>query len=360
MVLTRASRKRASGNESSSNKQQGENHRDVIDLIGNDLEEEPTQPKSKRQRKALDDNHAPSKRDSNNHRGRVLQSVNPNDKRIKVSVAANSACATTRNTIKPQQQVARVVSENPPTKHTKVTTLATSACGNNNRSSMDTCLSKKSKGVPIKTPATESSTASDNDVTNNSRHLADGTATCSCHNAHEVIGGNTVSQDGGPDSSSQLLSGNPHHTRSHSHDSAPDDIDACDRDDPQSVSQYVKEIYEYYRVREEETRVRTPLTIATQPNITERMRAILVDWILEVHYKFKLHSHTLYLTVSILDHYLCHSETPVTRRNLQLVGVTSLLVAAKYEELFVPELRDLVYICDGAYVEAEVMMNMNE
>ncbi|GMI23675.1 hypothetical protein TeGR_g821 [Tetraparma gracilis] len=47
--------------------------------------------------------------------------------------------------------------------------------------------------------------------------------------------------------------------------------------------------------------------------------------------------------------------TPVTRPKLQLVGVTALLIASKYEEIYPPELRDLVYICDRAYSKSEIL-----
>ena len=72
----------------------------------------------------------------------------------------------------------------------------------------------------------------------------------------------------------------------------------------------------------------------------------------EVHLKFKLVPETLYLTVNIIDRYLAQAE--VTRPKLQLVGVTALLIASKYEEIYPPELRDLVYICDRAYSKNEV------
>ena len=83
------------------------------------------------------------------------------------------------------------------------------------------------------------------------------------------------------------------------------------------------------------------------------MRSILVDWLVEVHLKFKLVPETLYLTVNIIDRYL--SLTSVTRPKLQLVGVTALLIASKYEEIYPPELRDLVYICDRAYSKSEIL-----
>jgi hypothetical protein len=67
------------------------------------------------------------------------------------------------------------------------------------------------------------------------------------------------------------------------------------------------------------------------------MRAILADWIIEVHHKFELMPETLYLTMYIIDQYL--SLQPVLRKELQLVGVSSMLIACKYEEIWAPEVR---------------------
>ena len=64
-----------------------------------------------------------------------------------------------------------------------------------------------------------------------------------------------------------------------------------------------------------------------QPSLNGMMRAILVDWLVEVHMKFRLMPETLYLSVNIIDRYL--SKVQVERKKLQLVGVTALLVACK-------------------------------
>lgn len=84
------------------------------------------------------------------------------------------------------------------------------------------------------------------------------------------------------------------------------------------------------------------------------MRAILIDWLIEVHMKFKLVPGTLYLTVNLVDRYL--EKRKVTRQNLQSVGVTCLLIASKYEEIYPPGLCDIVYICDNAYTRDEVSL----
>jgi cyclin B len=83
------------------------------------------------------------------------------------------------------------------------------------------------------------------------------------------------------------------------------------------------------------------------------MRAILIDWLIEVHLKFKLQTETLYITVKIIDMYL--EKQLVTKSRLQLVGVTALLIASKYEEIYPPELKDFVFITDRAYSKDDVL-----
>jgi hypothetical protein len=135
------------------------------------------------------------------------------------------------------------------------------------------------------------------------------------------------------------------------------DIDERDADDPLCATSYVQDMYEHFRNKEVHTSVR-PVYLEDQQFINERMRSILVDWLVEVHLKFKLVPETLYLTVNLIDRYL--AKTEVSRPKLQLVGVTALLIASKYEEIYPPELRDLVYICDRAYSKLEVSVAKGE
>jgi cyclin B len=90
-----------------------------------------------------------------------------------------------------------------------------------------------------------------------------------------------------------------------------------------------------------------------QNDINEKMRAILVDWLVDVHAKFKLLAETLYITVNLIDRYL--ERNKVFRKYLQLVGITSLFIACKYEEIYAPDLKDFVYICDNAYTKEEIL-----
>jgi G2/mitotic-specific cyclin-B, other len=83
------------------------------------------------------------------------------------------------------------------------------------------------------------------------------------------------------------------------------------------------------------------------------MRSILIDWLVEVHLKFKLVPESLYLTVNLIDRYLEREQ--VHRSKLQLVGVTAMLIACKYEEIYPPIVKDFVYITDNAYTKEEIL-----
>ena len=89
-----------------------------------------------------------------------------------------------------------------------------------------------------------------------------------------------------------------------------------------------------------------------QSDINEKMRAILVDWLVEVHVKFRLVPETMYLTVNLLDRFL--EVRAVPRQELQLVGVTAMFVASKYEETRPPRTRDFVYITNNAYTRDQI------
>ncbi len=121
--------------------------------------------------------------------------------------------------------------------------------------------------------------------------------------------------------------------------------------DPALCSDYIDDMYHLFFKMEGDF---TPaLYMSTQPDITFRMRAILIDWLIEVHNKFKLHPATLWLCVNILDRYL--SKVIIVRQKLQLIGIASLLIACKYEEIYPPEVDDCVYMTDKAYSREEVI-----
>ncbi|KAK2373243.1 CYCLIN B2-4 [Trifolium repens] len=130
------------------------------------------------------------------------------------------------------------------------------------------------------------------------------------------------------------------------------DIDTSDADNPLAVTEYIEDLYSYYRKVESFGCV-SPNYMAQQFDINERMRAILIDWLIEVHDKFDLMHETLFLTVNLIDRFLKNQS--VVRKKLQLVGLVAMLLACKYEEVSVPVVGDLIVISDRAYTRKEVL-----
>ena len=101
-----------------------------------------------------------------------------------------------------------------------------------------------------------------------------------------------------------------------------------------------------------------PDYIAKQAEVTKTMRAILVDWLVEVQESFELNHETLYTAVKILDLYM--SKVVVDKRDLQLVGATACLIACKIDERIPPCLDDFVYVCDDAYTRTQIKAKERE
>ena len=131
-----------------------------------------------------------------------------------------------------------------------------------------------------------------------------------------------------------------------------EEIDRAQEDDPQQVAEYCRPIIKHLQSVETEN-LPSQAYMGRQGDINEKMRGILVDWIIEVHLRFKLLPETLFLTVNLIDRYL--EKTQIMRTRLQLVAVAALLIASKYEEIYVPDLKDFVFISDNAYTREEII-----
>jgi len=113
----------------------------------------------------------------------------------------------------------------------------------------------------------------------------------------------------------------------------------------------------YYNLLKEEDRGISPKAeydyMKNQKEINDKMRSILVDWIIDVHFKFGFTDETLFMTISIIDRYLTINQ--IKRSNFQLLGITALMIACKHEEIDLPKVDDFTYITDNAYKKNEVI-----
>ncbi len=81
------------------------------------------------------------------------------------------------------------------------------------------------------------------------------------------------------------------------------------------------------------------------------MRAILFDWMMEVSEEFMLKRETFYIAINLVDRFLSLSKVEIPKMDLQLIGVTSIFIAAKVEEVYVPRVNDFALSTDGGYTK---------
>ncbi|KAM6206495.1 cyclin-A2 isoform 1-T1 [Sarcoramphus papa] len=119
-----------------------------------------------------------------------------------------------------------------------------------------------------------------------------------------------------------------------------------------NVPDYISDIHTYLREMEVKCKPKIGY-MKKQPDITNNMRAILVDWLVEVGEEYKLQNETLHLAVNYIDRFL--SSMSVLRGKLQLVGTAAMLLASKFEEIYPPEVAEFVYITDDTYTKKQVL-----
>ncbi|CAK9814661.1 G2/mitotic-specific cyclin-B3 [Anthophora plagiata] len=129
------------------------------------------------------------------------------------------------------------------------------------------------------------------------------------------------------------------------------DFDAENWLDPFQVSHYAMDIFNYLKDRERLFPIGDYME--RQVCLSRWMRALLVDWMVEVQESFELNHETLYLAVKLVDLYL--TKVTVGKETLQLLGAASLFIASKYDERIPPMVEDFLYICDGAYTQRELL-----
>jgi hypothetical protein len=129
-------------------------------------------------------------------------------------------------------------------------------------------------------------------------------------------------------------------------------LDEEDLEDPLMVAEYANEIFEYLRDLECKS-IPNPQYMSHQDDLEWKTRGILVDWLIEVHTRFHLLPETLFLAINIIDRFL--SEKVVQLDRFQLVGITAMFIASKYEEVLSPHVENFKRIADDGFSEAEIL-----
>ncbi|KAJ7363977.1 cyclin [Mycena albidolilacea] len=128
-----------------------------------------------------------------------------------------------------------------------------------------------------------------------------------------------------------------------------DDVDIYDTN---MVSEYAEDIFEYMNDLEEKMMPSADY-MTHQNEITWAMRQTLVDWLLQVHLRYHMLPETLWIAVNIVDRFLTHRTVSLIK--LQLVGITAMFIAAKYEEILAPSVDEFVYMAENGYSKEEIL-----
>ncbi|OJA14119.1 hypothetical protein AZE42_05029 [Rhizopogon vesiculosus] len=128
--------------------------------------------------------------------------------------------------------------------------------------------------------------------------------------------------------------------------------DEVDFFDTTMVSEYSDEIFQYMNELEDDV-MPSPDYMDGQNEITWVMRQTLVDWLLQVHLRWHMLPETLWIAINLVDRFL--TKRVVSLVKLQLVGVTAMFIAAKYEEILAPSVDEFVFITENGYTKEEIL-----
>lgn len=131
--------------------------------------------------------------------------------------------------------------------------------------------------------------------------------------------------------------------------------DSVELQNPQFVAEFAQDIYTTMREKELVLKIEPDYLAKMQipTEVKDTSRAFLVEWIIDVHRKFRLMPETLYVTVFLIDRFL--SLKQIKKSQLHILGVTSLLIATKYEEIYPPDLKDLLSVSENKFTRTEVL-----
>ena len=126
-----------------------------------------------------------------------------------------------------------------------------------------------------------------------------------------------------------------------------------------NAEEYIDDILDNLLIEEKESKFNiNPTYFQFQTDINNKMRAILIDWLIDVHLKFNFKQETLYITIFIIDAYL--SIKRIERSNFQLLGITALFIACKQNEILFRKISEYAFITDNAYKEEDIKIMENK
>ena len=85
----------------------------------------------------------------------------------------------------------------------------------------------------------------------------------------------------------------------------------------------------------------------------EKNRSIIFNWLVKNNFKWKLKDDTIFMAMNLMDRYI--SKYPTKNSEFQLIGISSYLIASKYEDIYPPYLDELSQICNYIYSNDDII-----
>jgi hypothetical protein len=121
----------------------------------------------------------------------------------------------------------------------------------------------------------------------------------------------------------------------------------------QNVKEYMNDILESLFEEEEKFYMKlNPFYYNFQYEINPNMRAVLIDWLIDLNRKLNFQEETLINAIYIMDSYL--SKKFIKKIYFQLLGVTSLMISSKINEIYLQPLSVYSDMIDNAYLAEEI------
>eukprot|EP01132_Coremiostelium_polycephalum_P004232 gene4232-5298_t len=131
------------------------------------------------------------------------------------------------------------------------------------------------------------------------------------------------------------------------------DIDKDVHDDPVYCTEYINQVFDNMRISQIKTQ---PIDyMPHQTDLRPSMRALLVDWLVDIAFDLRVKNETIFLAVNYLDRYLSHVR--ISREQFQLIGASTFLLACKYEEINPPNPNEVKHLA-GNYFTLEQLFEV--
>lgn len=131
-----------------------------------------------------------------------------------------------------------------------------------------------------------------------------------------------------------------------------EDIDAAGTKYPPDIAEYANDIFNHLKSVEKILRPKSDY-LDKQSDLNSKMRRVVVDWMVEVQVRLGLRKDTLFLAVNMLDCFL--SKASCSRKDLQLIAVVALMMAAKFDEIYWPNIEEYVFISANTYSKKKLL-----